>query len=110
MKRYIKLCDYAKNYSVTYRTAWNRFNAGKIPNSFKNNNGQILIEVINERDIDLTRVAIYARVSSNKNITNLDTQAKRLTEYATAKGYQIMKVVKEVGSGVNDNRKRFRKC
>ena len=63
MKRYIKLCDYAKNYSVTYRTAWNRFNAGKIPNSFKNNDGQILIEVINERDIDLTKVAIYARVS-----------------------------------------------
>ena len=109
MKRYIKLCDYAKNYSVTYRTAWNRFNAGKIPNSFKNNDGQILIEVINERDIDLTKVAIYARVSSNKNITNLDAQAKRLTEYATAKGYQITKVVKEVGSGVNDNRKKLKK-
>jgi len=109
MKRYIKLCDYAKNYSVTYRTAWNRFNAGKIPNSFKNNDGQILIEVINERNIDLTKVAIYARVSSNKNITNLDAQAKRLTEYATAKGYQITKVVKEVGSGVNDNRKKLKK-
>ncbi len=71
MKKYIKLCDYAKSHSVTYRTAWNRFNAGKIPNSFKNADGQILIEVINEKNIDLTKVAIYARVSSNKNRTNL---------------------------------------
>jgi len=53
MKRYIKLCDYAKNHSVTYRTAWNRFNAGKIPSSFKNRDGQILIEIKNERNIDL---------------------------------------------------------
>ncbi|HHH51181.1 MAG TPA: hypothetical protein ENK76_02280, partial [Campylobacterales bacterium] len=60
MKKYIKLCDYAKNHSVTYRTAWNRFNAGKIPNSFKNENGQILIEIINNKDIDLKKVAIYA--------------------------------------------------
>jgi predicted site-specific integrase-resolvase len=109
MKRYIKLCNYAKNHSVTYRTAWNRFNAGKIPNSFKNKDGQILIEVLNDKNIDWTKVAIYARVSSNKNKTNLDEQAKRLTQYATAKGYQIVEVIKEVGSGVNDNRKRLNK-
>jgi len=109
MKRYIKLCDYAKNHSVTYRTAWNRFNAGKIPNSFKNRDGQILIEIINEKNIDLTKVAIYARVLSNKNIKNLDEQAIILTHYAIAKGYQIVKVIKEVGSGVNDNRKKLKK-
>ncbi len=94
MKRYIKLCDYAKNHSVTYRTAWNRFNAEKIPNSFKNRDGQILIEIINEKNIDFTKVAIYARVLSNKNIKNLDEQAIILTHYAIAKGYQIVKVIK----------------
>jgi len=109
MKRYIKLCDYAKNHSVTYRTAWNRFNAGKIPNSFKNRDGQILIEIINEKNIDLTKVAIYARVLSNKNIKNLDEQAIILTHYSIAKGYQVVKVIKEVGSGVNDNRKKLKK-
>ena len=49
MKRYIQLRDYAKNHSVTYRTAWNRFNAGKISNSFKNANNNTLIEVINKK-------------------------------------------------------------
>jgi len=109
MKKYMKLCDYAKNYSVTYRTAWNRFNAGKIPNSFKDKDGHILIEVIKNKNIDLSKVAIYARVSSSKNKANLDTQATRLTQYAIAKGYQITEVEKEVGSGVNDNRKKLKK-
>jgi len=67
MKRYIQLRDYAKNHSVTYRTAWNRFRAGKIPNSFKDDNNNIIIEVINENSIDLSKVAIYTRVSSNEN-------------------------------------------
>jgi predicted site-specific integrase-resolvase len=88
MKKYIKLCDYAKNHSVTYRTAWNRFNAGKIPNSFKNADGQILIEVVNEKNIDWTKVAIYARVSSNKNRVDLDKQAKRVTKYAIANKFE----------------------
>jgi len=78
MKRYIQLRDYAKNHSVTYRTAWNRFRAGKIPNSFKDANNNIIIEVINEKNIDLSKVAIYTRVSSSKNRANLDAQALRL--------------------------------
>ena len=45
MKKYIQLRDYAKNHSVTYRTAWNRFNTGKIPNSFKDENNNILVEI-----------------------------------------------------------------
>ena len=44
MKKYIQLRDYAKNHSVTYRTAWNRFNAGKIPNSFKDENNIDLLK------------------------------------------------------------------
>ncbi len=109
MKKYIQLRDYAKNHSVTYRTAWNRFNAGKIPNSFKDENNNILVEVINEKEIDYSKVAIYVRVSSNKNRANLDTQAIRLKEYSMARGYQIVEVVKEVGSGINDNRKKLKK-
>ena len=54
-----------------------------------------------------SRVAIYARVSSSENTTNLDSQADRLTQYCMAKGYQIAKIVKEVGSGVNDTRPKL---
>ena len=45
-------------------------------------------------------------VSSAENKDNLDRQATRLTQYAIAKGYQIVYIIKEVGSGLNDNRKK----
>lgn len=53
------------------------------------------------------RVAIYARVSSAEHRANLERQAERLVAYATARGYQVSQVIKEIGSGVNDNRPKF---
>jgi predicted site-specific integrase-resolvase len=53
------------------------------------------------------RVAIYARVSSAENKSNLDSQAERLVAYCVAKGYQVAKVVKEIGESVNDSRPKL---
>ncbi|MDJ0719322.1 MAG: IS607 family transposase [Prochloraceae cyanobacterium] len=52
-------------------------------------------------------VCIYARVSSSENKDNLKRQSQRLKDYALAKGYKIYKVVEEIGSGLNDNRKKL---
>lgn len=52
---------------------------------------------------------IYARVSSAQNKENLERQAERLKDYAIARGYKIYKIVKEIGSGLNDNRKQLAK-
>lgn len=92
---------------MTYRTAWNRFKAGKIPNAFMDSDGHILIETDPAKLAKQNRAAIYTRVSSNENKTNLDSQAERLKRYAEAKGYQIVYLVKEVGSGINDGRKKL---
>lgn len=46
-------------------------------------------------------------MSSSENRGNLDRQAERLAQYAIAKGYTVDKIVKEVGSGLNDNRKKL---
>lgn len=43
----------------------------------------------------------------SENRDNLERQAQPLEEFAIAPGYQIYKIVKEVGSGVNDNRKQL---
>jgi len=53
------------------------------------------------------RVAIYARVSSAEHRENLERQAEQLTHYCTTRGYQVVKLVKEVGSGVNDSRPKL---
>ena len=45
------------------------------------------------------RVVIYARVSSQKQTPNRDRQVQRLLDYCAAKGYQMARSVKEIGSG-----------
>jgi predicted site-specific integrase-resolvase len=54
-------------------------------------------------------VAIYARVSSTKNKTNLETQKTRLISYCNAKGYKVSHVITEFGSGLNDKRPKLEK-
>lgn len=53
--------------------------------------------------------AIYARVSSNeqKQKGDLDRQALRLSEYCIKNDIHIKYVIKDVGSGLNDNRSGF---
>ena len=101
-KIYKKLSDYAKENSITYRTAWNRFKAGKIRGAFMED-GHVKIPVSNF-DKELTNVVLYARVSNNDRKDSLNDQLKRLENFAINNGYKIVKSVKEVGSGMNDNR------
>ncbi len=103
----MKLSVYANKLGIGYRTAWEWFRDGKIKGAYKMESGTIIVP----EDIPLKSdyVIIYARVSSSENKKNLDTQAERLVGYATAKGYQIKEVVKEIGSGVNDNRAKLQK-
>lgn len=102
----MKLSDYARSKGVSYRTAWNWWKQGLIQGQ-QLSTGTILVEVAPKQAHSSTSVSIYARVSSSENKDNLNRQADRLQQYATAKGYQIRKVVKEVGSGLNDHRRKL---
>lgn len=102
----MKLSEYAKIRSITYKTAWNHFKANKIDGAFKDAFGNIFIPKSN--DIDYKYCVCYARVSSNNMKENLITQQNRLDEYAVSNGYVIVKSVKEIASGMNDNRKKLK--
>jgi putative resolvase len=52
-------------------------------------------------------VAVYARVSSSENKDNLERQAERVVSWCNAKGWSVGKVVKECGSGINEQRPKF---
>lgn len=107
MEYYIKLSDYAKRLGICYRTAWNRFKRGDFPDAYRDEYGKIYLPMkhfVREDDI---KVAVYARVSSSENKSSLDTQAERLVSYCNARGYHVSKIVKETGSGLNDNRKKL---
>lgn len=103
----MKLSVYAKRLGINYRTAWEWFRTGKIKGAFKTESGAIIVP--EERAKKGDYVIIYARVSSSENKSNLNSQAERLKQYAIARGYQIREIVKEVGSGINDNRPKLQR-
>ena len=109
-KRYKKLSEYAKERSVTYRTAWNHYKSGKIPGAFADDLGNILIPIFkSDKDNKDIKVSIYARVSSNDRKNSLDEQLNRLTNYSINNGYKIIHSIKEIGSGMNDSRNKLEK-
>jgi putative resolvase len=103
----MKLKEYARQQGVSYRTAWRWWKAGKLPGR-QMDTGTILVETAPaSASTPSQRVAIYARVSSAENKGTLESQAERLAAYCAARGYQVAKLVKEVGSGVNDARPKL---
>jgi len=69
--------------------------------------GTILLDDPDEVLVEDRGVALYARVSSSQNKDNLITQMSRLQDYASARGYRVAHSVSEVGSGLNDSRKKL---
>lgn len=101
----MKLNDYAKKQGISYRTAWQWFKDGKLK-GIQMDTGTIIIDESDDQSKPI-KVAVYARVSSHEMRENLDRQAQRLSEYCIAKGWQVSQVVKEIASGVNDNRPKL---
>ena len=106
----MKLSEYAKKHGITYRTAFRWWQNGQIKGFQKPSGTIIVTEGEEEAPVAkkvVTPVVIYARVSSPKQQENLDRQVARLEDYCAAKGYQVGRIIKEIGSGVNDSRRKF---
>lgn len=103
----MKLSDWARQQGVTYKTAWKWFKQGKLPVPAEQlPTGTILVYPEKQTS---GKVAIYARVSSSDQRSDLDRQVARLVEWSTAQGLTVSMVVKEIGSGLNGNRKGLMK-
>jgi predicted site-specific integrase-resolvase len=101
----MKLSDYAKLKGVHYLTAYRWWKDGRL-NGQQMGTGTIIVEndALPKRS---DGIITYSRVSSSENKNNLETQNQRLADYCAAKGYRIVSQVLEIGSGVNDNRKKL---
>ena len=104
----MKLSEYAKKNSITYQTALKHFKNGMIEGAYSLPTGTIVVPDLKSNPKKELTFAIYARVSSSQNKSNLDSQVDRLSSYCMARGHKISKVVKEIGSGLNDKRPKFR--
>lgn len=106
----IKLSEYAKMNSVTWRTAFRWFQEGKIDNARRTPGGSIVVDIEDTDNGNLITTVTYARVSnSSRRKTDLEYQSKRLREYCHQKGWEVQREYKEVGSGLNDSRKKLLK-
>lgn len=103
----LKLSEYCALHKISYQSGWNNFKAGKIPNAYKTESGSIYVKMESDSEKE-SFVVVYARVSSSEQSkTNLPKQADRLCRFAEARGDVVNKVIKEVGSGLNDRRPKL---
>jgi putative resolvase len=106
----MKLSNYAKKLGIHYNTAYRMFRRGQIA-GYQLPTGTVIIEEPVDKAGVHARpgrlVAVYARVSSSENKKNLDTQAERLMSWCNAQGWSVTTVVKECGSGINEQRPKF---
>jgi putative resolvase len=103
----MRLSEYAKKMGVTYTTAFRWWKAGKLDASQLDTGTVIVREPAQPQEA--LKIALYARVSSGEQKDDLERQVQRIKDYASARGYQVSKVVQEVASGLNDQRPKLMK-
>lgn len=108
-----KLSKVAKDLGVTKQTLWNWMHKGQIKfcdgpiEGYRYIDKETYQNLMGIKEKKSNKVIIYCRVSSSQNKSNLETQKQRLISFANAKGYQVHKVIEEIGSGFNDKRPKL---
>jgi putative resolvase len=104
----MKLSQYAKKAGISYKTAWRWYKAGTL-DAYQTPTGMVVVRDPHMERIGSGRIALYARVSSADQKSDLERQVQRLRDYAAARGYQVAKEVTEIASGLSDSRPKFLK-
>lgn len=107
--RRISLTAWGRLYGFDKATTSRLHRQGKLPPELKIERfptGRYYVVVPEESE---SRCVLYARVSSGDQRVDLERQVGRLVEWATEQGYRPDEVVKEIGSGLNGNRRQLRR-
>jgi predicted site-specific integrase-resolvase len=102
----MKLSDWADSQGISRQTAYAWYHAGKLPVPARRAGKLILVDAPVPGATNGSTV-IYARVSSGDQKADLDRQVARVTNWATASGMSVDRVVTEVGSALNGKRAKF---
>jgi predicted site-specific integrase-resolvase len=99
----MKLSVWARESGLTYKTAWRMWRDGNLPvPSEQLATGTVLVHPPKAPAIQA--VALYARVSSADQKSDLERQLGRLAEYASKERLTVVRSVSEIGSGLNGHR------
>lgn len=100
----MKLSQYAKKMGVTYQTAHKWFKNGQIEGAYQLSTGTIVVPD-NKEEIKRTKTVIYARARKQDHTA----QVNRLVDFCLAKGWIVDDIIEDVGSGLNEDRKKLTK-
>jgi len=109
----LKPKDVSELLNITVRTLqqWDRDGKLKASRTPTTNRRYYTSDQINEylgrKNRISSKTVIYARVSSNSQKPDLESQIEFLKTYANAKGYIVDEIISEIGSGLNYNRKKW---
>jgi putative resolvase len=104
----MRLSQYAKQMNVSYKTAFRWWRAGRL-DAYQLDTGTIIVRDPRPETPSSKGIALYARVSTQGQKADLDRQIERLKTYAASRGYQVTKIVQEIGSSMNDTRPKLLK-
>ena len=107
--KYIRLSEWCRLNGLKYRAGNRQYHAGLIEGAKQLPTGTIIVPVYEDDQVDRPEYnVVYSWVSSSEQSkTNLETQAKRVSDFVNANGKVVHKIVKEVGSGLNDRRPKL---
>ena len=109
VSRRISLTAWGRLYGFDKATTSRLHLAGKLPPELQIEQlptGRYYVVVPPEGE---GRCVVYARVSSGDQREDLDRQVGRVVEWATRHGHRADEVVKEIGSGLNGDRRQLRR-
>lgn len=104
---YMKLSAWARQQGLSYKTAWRLWKAGKLPVPAEQlATGTVILHAapVNEPP----SVALYARVSSGDQKSDLDRQLSCLAEFSAKHGFRAVEAVRETGSGLHGGKALLR--
>jgi len=103
----MNLAAWAERNGVARVTAYRWFRAGLLPVPARRVGRLILVDDSAACTDRRLRTAVYARVSSADQKSDLDRQVARVTAWATGEHIPVDKIVTEVGSALNGRRRKF---
>ena len=103
----MRLSQYAKHMNITYKTAYRYYKAGLLDAYPLPTRTIIVREPVAQQPV--SKIALYARVSSADQKDDLTRQLERLRDYPAAKGYTVAKEVVELALGLNGSRPKLAK-
>ena len=98
----MKLGAWVKDPASSHPAAWRMYRDGKLPVPVEQRpTGTIILKPPKQEP---SGVAVYARVSSSDQRSDLDRQVARVVEFATGKDWSVVRTVTEVVSGLDGHR------